>query len=330
MVSPQILSAVSPSYDSVVLTWSNIENETGYIIEKYIEDSFDSIGSTSVDDTVFFDTGLTEQTFYLYQIKGRNALGYSYPSVSKSVETLPIPGPYLGTPRQIPGKIEAENYDYGEAGEAYYDTDITNSGGAYRSDAVDIESCQDDPDGYNVGWIYSGEWLKYSVDVNSSPVNIKFRIASANGGSIKLELNGAEITQTSIHVTGGWQTWETLTIPNVELETGMDKKLKVTFLNSGFNLNWISFVDPELDAIVNSNTEEIQVFPNPATDNFQIVNMQDKISGIEIRSITGVIVKYSQFSNTSQIDISDLNNGLYIVKVNFENQGSRNFKIMKI
>ena len=51
--------------------------------------------------------------------------------------------PYNGTAWPIPGTIEAENYDTGGKFVAYYDTTAGNSGGQYRSDDVDIETCSE-------------------------------------------------------------------------------------------------------------------------------------------------------------------------------------------
>lgn len=42
-------------------------------------------------------------------------------------------GAYGGSPAVIPGTIEAEEYDYGGEGVAYYDTDPGNNGGVSSS-----------------------------------------------------------------------------------------------------------------------------------------------------------------------------------------------------
>ncbi|MEN8156746.1 MAG: PA14 domain-containing protein [Bacteroidota bacterium] len=66
----------------------------------------------------------------------------------------------------IPGTIEFEDFDIGGLGVAYSDATIGNSGGLYRPDEmVDIE--EKTGGGYNVGWIHTGEWLEYSVDVEA-------------------------------------------------------------------------------------------------------------------------------------------------------------------
>jgi hypothetical protein len=52
--------------------------------------------------------------------------------------------PYGGTPAAVPGVFEAENFDKGGQGLAYYDTTAGNRGVAYRPDEdVDIEATTD-------------------------------------------------------------------------------------------------------------------------------------------------------------------------------------------
>ena len=63
---------------------------------------------------------------------------------------------------QLPGTIQAEDFDRGAADVAYSDTTGGNAGGAYRSTNVDIEKTTDAGGGFNLGWVDAGEWLKYT------------------------------------------------------------------------------------------------------------------------------------------------------------------------
>src|SRR5687768_7535208 len=47
------------------------------------------------------------------------------------------------TPRAIPGTIQAESFDNGANGSAYWDSSAGNSGGQYRTTDVDIEACNE-------------------------------------------------------------------------------------------------------------------------------------------------------------------------------------------
>jgi xylan 1,4-beta-xylosidase len=287
MFAPEIISASSVSYNKVKLVWNNISNETGYIIEKNINDKFESISYTLANDTMFTDDGLSEKTLFIYRVIARNDVGYSYPSIATSVLTLPKPGPFLGAPSQILGKIEAENYDYGEYGEAWYDSDTINRGGRCRTEGVDVEDCWDTGGGYAIGWINNGEWVEYTIDVNDTIVNVELRIASQNGGSIKFELDGEEIAKTNISATGGYQTWKTVTLPNLKLTKGRNKKLKMTFLESGFNINWINFTKVTLTSINEDKNEGIKVYPNPTGDVLNIESKNFKYTHIDIYNLQG-------------------------------------------
>lgn len=143
-------------------------------------------------------------------------------------------------PIPVPGRIEAENYDTGGAGVSYYDDTAGNSGGVYRTDDVDLEATSDAGGGFNVGWIGSGEWLNYTLNVQTTAVyQIAFRVASANGpGEIRVSLDGVPLYAVATPLTGGWQTWQTVTISNLVLRGGQ-RLLRLDFQTGGQNLNYL-------------------------------------------------------------------------------------------
>lgn len=63
-----------------------------------------------------------------------------------------------------------------------------NKGEQYRNDGVDIQESQDPQDlkgvkHYNVGWIESDEWMKYTVNILAARnYDVDIRIASEVGG----------------------------------------------------------------------------------------------------------------------------------------------------
>ena len=150
--------------------------------------------------------------------------------------------PYGGSPRPIPGRIEAEEYDIGGEGIAYHDTTSGNSGGLVRSDDVDIEARDG---GYNVGWIADGEWLEYTVNATSGMYELQARVASTySGGLITVWLDDIQIATVTVPNTGNWGTFQTVSVPNVTLAGVDDSILRIVFScpNGGQNLNWIEFL----------------------------------------------------------------------------------------
>ncbi len=146
--------------------------------------------------------------------------------------------PYLGSPVNIPGTIEVENFDTGGEGIAYSDSDTNNNGGQYRtSEGVDIEVCSEG--GYNVGWASAGEWLEYTVNVTTAGTyDFEFRVASIfDGGTFHVEFNGSNVTGTVTSVnTGAWQTWASVNVNGVPLNAGQ-QVMRIALDNPNHNLD---------------------------------------------------------------------------------------------
>lgn len=154
--------------------------------------------------------------------------------------------PFSGTPIALPGRIEAERYDKGGEGVAYHDTTAGNSGGAYRSDDVDITATGDSAGSYNVKSVRAGEWLAYSVNVAAAgSYSLGFRVASAGtGGTVHVSIDGGAVTGSiGLPDTGGWAVWKTYTVAGVKLPAGTHVlRLSIDGNGSGgtaADINWI-------------------------------------------------------------------------------------------
>jgi endonuclease/exonuclease/phosphatase family metal-dependent hydrolase len=155
--------------------------------------------------------------------------------------------PFNGTPVSLPGKIEAEQYDKGLAGNAFMDLSAANNGGVYRTDAVDIEACAEG--GFNVGWTEDTEWMEYAINLPTGKYTIDFRTASANatGGILHAEIDGINVTgAVTLPSTTGWQTWRTTTSKEFTITTA-GKMLRLVVDKGGFNINSMTFIKiPEI------------------------------------------------------------------------------------
>jgi hypothetical protein len=78
----------------------------------------------------------------------------------------PVRTPFAGATHEIPGTIEAEDFDMGGEDFTYHDADVSNIPGKYRPDeGVDIYDRLGT--GFHIGNAIAGEWYEYSVDVKS-------------------------------------------------------------------------------------------------------------------------------------------------------------------
>jgi len=98
-------------------------------------------------------------------------------------------------------------------------------------------------------------------------------------------------------------------------------------INNRAILNANSMKVSDLAAGINENNESHSViYPNPATNVLNILS-EKEIRNIEIYNVEGQLVKFIS-DNVNSIGISDLNNGVYFVKIHTEN-GTATHKFIK-
>lgn len=124
---------------------------------------------------------------------------------------------------ELPGLIEAENYTV--------------------ASGVQCEAVSDLNGGLDEGWIDTGDWMDYRVNVPATGTyKVRLRVASPTGptGAIQLK-NGTTVLATyNVPNTGGWQNWTTIS-QDVTLSAGV-QTLRVYAVAGGWNINSIEFV----------------------------------------------------------------------------------------
>ncbi|BCD99218.1 thrombospondin type 3 repeat-containing protein [Marinagarivorans cellulosilyticus] len=160
-------------------------------------------------------------------------------------------------------RLEAETYNAGS------DSDTGNAGAptqcSYGGFNVDVENSGDVGGGCNVGWIETGEWLEYSVDLSAGTYEITSRVASdTGGGSFSVLLDGAPLATDSVGATGGWQVYESHNLGEINVTAGGSHTLRISVTQGGFNLNWLQFdfVAPPPDADGDGVTDVDDQCPN--------------------------------------------------------------------
>jgi hypothetical protein len=143
--------------------------------------------------------------------------------------------------------IRAVDYDLGRHRFAYFDMDTAryqytpgvktegNKGYTYRNDGVDIQLGDDGPYVFDFG---DGEWLQYTVYVNSAGIyDISFVVAADIEGTSILFRTDHEPDEKELAFprTGGLQVFKTATLRNISLKEGVDK-FRVIAKKGGFNL----------------------------------------------------------------------------------------------
>ena len=166
--------------------------------------------------------------------------------------------------------IDFENYGVGGAGKAYYDMDTENQGKEYREDRVDIVK---NGDGFAVGYTQKGEWLEYTVNVETSGT-LPFELSYATGmesASVRFFMDNEPITDTlSLSGTDDFDTYATYKGKTTKELTKGEHVLKVLITSDYVNLDWIAFgkIDGDIMDKRNGTTGILPKFASDAANAF--------------------------------------------------------------
>ena len=152
---------------------------------------------------------------YTVSLSVRDASGESRTKVSSGLVTVTesSAAPWY-VPHVLPARVEAEDYDTGGSGVAYWDTTAANEGGAYRSDGVDIERLTSG--GYAVCYVREGEWTRYTVESPSSstyPVELRVSRWYDTPRTVEVFVDSTRQATVMVPKTGSSAVYTTVTTP---------------------------------------------------------------------------------------------------------------------
>lgn len=145
--------------------------------------------------------------------------------------------------------------------------------------------------------------------------------------------SGLQAQNLYVQKSAGTQT--TYPIANITKLTfsGGNVVVETTTGNTNFplsDLRNLNFTDLALGtATYTALNQYFIIYPNPATNVLHLSSTEESINSIEIISMNGhLLLQEKQVSNTTQLDVSKLANGLYLCKIN-TGKTSQTIKFLK-
>jgi len=122
--------------------------------------------------------------------------------------------------KNVPAKIQAENFDNGNA--------------------CCTEATADTGGGLDVSYIGAGTWFEYDLNVpRCDTYRIQFRVAVNSAASLRIQQDTALLQTINLPASGGWQKWITITSAPIRLEQGQ-QTIRITSNKDGWNFNWLN------------------------------------------------------------------------------------------
>jgi hypothetical protein len=183
---------------------------------------------------------------------------------------------------------------------------------------IQTEATADVDGNENIGFVNINDWVTYSLDITSEGIyTVVFRHAGY-AGNFNVSIDDNFLQTVKFPKTADWQVWDSYTT-EMALPEGQHI-MKFTFKGDGTNLNWYQFDWNRGLDIKSKKTDGFRIFPNPAKEliYFEYENEMEPME-ITIYTIDGKMVLQPTIQGASkkQIDVSKLNAGLYLLKIQF-------------
>lgn len=232
--------------------------------------------------------------------------------------------PYGNVIRTVPGKIEAEDYNDGGKGIAYWDNTNGNGPSEYRrSEDVDISKYRP-REMFYVSSMSQGEYLNYTFDVlESGTYSIDFTIGTPQTDKIQkfyLEFDYIktsnprryDVAYSPVSALGK------VTVPNISLSKGTHTMRFVPQGDMNFD-NFIFYGNPT--SVETEESTPFKVFPNPSANGiFQLQNYKGNFVAT-VSDVSGSIVLRKLITESDNIlDVKRLGAGVYLLRLQSENK----------
>lgn len=228
--------------------------------------------------------------------------------------------PYNNLATNIPGTIYAEKYDFGGQGISFYENSndgVNQAGSDFRLDGVDVGELN--LGDYNVGYIETGEWLEYTVNVvNEGNYDIAAFVGNGVNTEVKFlfEIDGLLIGDTAKTLTtGGWTNWGEVSMGSVFFTEGI-KTLRFKLIQGGLNLDEIIFTESVVTSV--NDVVETTFFVSPLSDGFILQNVGKKSSEsfqVTVYNLSGQLVASTNYFDAQNIEVRGLENGAFFIEI---------------
>ena len=224
----------------------------------------------------------------------------------------PVPRePFGGKVVELPGKVEAENFDIpgtGKGNKSYSENDSEDRGETNYREGTGVDIYKK-ATGYVVGYNEEGEWLEYSVNVKEAGDYTMFAsVATSNSTSgFSLSLDGETLVE-NVALSGTSFDEFTKVKANVTLPAG-EHILRMTVTGSWFDIDYFNFAKGKDAADPDDKTIGLR------GANFRLPTEAENYS---VFDVNGVLV--GKFQATTKADVQRMTksvvrqNGIYFVK----------------
>jgi arabinoxylan arabinofuranohydrolase len=227
--------------------------------------------------------------------------------------------PYQNIVRTVPGKIEAEDFNDGGKGIAYWDNTSGNGPGEYRRNQ-DVDITKYRPrDMFYVTDISLGEYLNYTFEVLETGVfSIDFTIGTPQTGQTQkfyLEFDNQKLSNPIKYEVpyNPIADLGKVTVTNISLSKGIHT---MRFIPQG-NMNFDNFIfSTSTSSISYSEPAPLKVYPNPSSNGqFILQNLKENCCLKIFDCQSNLILSKTLNSCDNTLDLTQNGKGIFLLRI---------------
>ena len=339
VVMPENLTATAENSSSIVLTWDAVANATGYNVYNLVNQDF--VLLSTVAETTYTVTGLEANTEYCFSVSSvRNEQESEMTAaVCETTNDLQVLAPTNLVATVLGETTIALTWQKGENATSYnvYRNSelVTNVTGLLYSDnelAPGTQYC------YVIKGVRNGVESEASNEACATTEGTAAVVPAAPKNLSAIVEQDIEGYDYKYRITMSWDAVEGADSYNVYVNTANATDYLMGFTNGtsyvagSNNEGTIEFyVKTVIDEVESESSEvytivieddaieefasSFNIYPNPANDKL-FIEAEANIEEVSVYTLTGVMVYNEQCSmNNVQLNVSDLNSGVYFVKV---------------
>ena len=261
-------------------------------------------------------TGVVDQVFFVFKNNGKDStmgvLEWEFQGTKREPEPQT---PFGGKAWDIPGMIEAENFDepgYGAGNDSYAENDSDNHGDSDLRKGTGVDLYEKET-GVVVGYNQAGEWLEYTVNIKEAgDYTMYASVATDNStAGFKLSIDGDAVAEVSV----SGSSWDEFTKvkTNVTLPAG-EHILRFEVTGDWFDIDYLNFVAGK-DAPENTTAIADVKFQNKVEKTYNVFSL----TGVKIGT-----VDLSRMDAPKALNAAGFAKGVYMLK---QVQGSKKFMV---
>ena len=194
-----------------------------------------------------------------------------------------------------------------------------------RMRGIHLEETNDTDGIINVYDFSAGDFLEYNVEVPADG-NYYFFIRHSNAAEAEIAIQtDGNVTKIITLPAIGNNEWATQKY-NISLDEGKHKVRLTCISGISVSINWLNITtdeNSETTGIESLDCSNTAIYPNPATDRIKITG---DVIKVVIYSLDGRLIISD---NKNEVNVSNLNKGLYLVLVTYKTGKSTPVKLLK-